>query len=177
MRGETRRKARRCIHRRSIAARIAAKTTGAAAHGARERPRPRAPRQTRPEVPCAATVGVVAERNLSGRGGFDRTAARRRICIRRASAWTEKPPAQKGEHGYPDRGRTMSGKPAQHAPNADFSAAKVPRDYGADEIAADFPRTTLRWKTKAARQIRRAAAGGAKKARLAKGQVAQLATW
>ena len=31
--------------------------------------------------------------------------------------------------------------------------------------------------TKAARQIRRAAAGGAKKARLAKGQVAQLATW
>ena len=46
MRGETRRKARRCIHRRSIAARIAAKTTGAAAQGAGERPRPRAPRRT-----------------------------------------------------------------------------------------------------------------------------------
>ena len=42
------------FRRRSIEARIAAKTTGAAAHGAGERPRPRAPRRTRPEVPRAA---------------------------------------------------------------------------------------------------------------------------
>ena len=69
MRGETRRKARRCIRRRSIAARIAAKTTGAAAHGAGERPSPRAPRRTRPEVPCAATVRVGS--------GTDRSRVRR----------------------------------------------------------------------------------------------------
>ena len=68
-----------------------------------------------PRVPCAATVGVVAERNLSGRDGFDWTAARRRICIRRAAAWTEKPPAQKGEHGCPKQSRTLTGKPARHS--------------------------------------------------------------
>ena len=60
MRGETRRKARRCIHRRSIAARIAAKTTGAATQGAGERPSPRAPRRTRPEVPCAACFAAAS---------------------------------------------------------------------------------------------------------------------
>ena len=52
--------------RRSIAARIAAKTTGAAAQGAGVRPRPRAPRRTRPEVPCAAMVRVVAGRTEAG---------------------------------------------------------------------------------------------------------------
>ena len=60
MRGETRRKARRCIHRRSIAARIAAKTTGAAAQGAGVRPRPRAPCRTRPEVPGAACFAAAS---------------------------------------------------------------------------------------------------------------------
>ena len=59
MRGETRRKARRCIHRRSIAARIAAKTTGAAAQGAGVRPRPRAPRRT----PEGAKRGFVSGRS------------------------------------------------------------------------------------------------------------------
>ena len=60
MRGETRRKARRCIRRRSIAARIAVKTTGAAVHGAGERPSPRAPRRTRPEVPSAACFAAAS---------------------------------------------------------------------------------------------------------------------
>ena len=59
MRGETRRKARRCIHRRSIAARIAAKTTGAASQGAGERPSPRAPRRT----PEGAKRGFVSGRS------------------------------------------------------------------------------------------------------------------
>ena len=59
MRGETRRKARRCIHRRSIAARIAAKTTGAAAQGAGEGPSPRAPRRT----PEGAMRGFVSGRS------------------------------------------------------------------------------------------------------------------
>ena len=68
MRGETRRKARRCIHRRSIAARIAAKTTGAAAQGAGERPRPRAPRRT----PEGAKRGFV-----SGRSRAEPSRARR----------------------------------------------------------------------------------------------------
>ena len=67
-----------------------------------------------PRVPSAALFRAEAGRNLSGRGGFDRTAARRRICIRRAAAWTEKPPAQKGEHGCPKQSRTLSGKHAQH---------------------------------------------------------------
>ena len=59
MRGETRRKARRCIRRRSIAARIAVKTTGAAVQGAGERPSPRAPRRT----PEGAMRGFVSGRS------------------------------------------------------------------------------------------------------------------
>ena len=68
MRGETRRKARRCIRRRSIAARIAVKTTGAAVQGAGVRPRPRAPRRT----PEGAKRG-----HGSGRSGTDRSRGRR----------------------------------------------------------------------------------------------------
>ena len=60
MRGETRRKARRCIRRRSTAARIAVKTTGASVQGAGERPSPRAPRRTRPEVPSAACFAAAS---------------------------------------------------------------------------------------------------------------------
>ena len=48
------------FRRRSIAARIAAKTTGAEAQGAGERPRSRAPRRTRPEVPRAALFWAVS---------------------------------------------------------------------------------------------------------------------
>ena len=116
MRGETHRKARRCIHRRSIAARIAVKTTGAAAQGAGVRPRPRAPRRTRPEVPSAVTVGANAERTEAGGGELCRTRPRRRICIRRAGRRTHKSTALHREHGCPDRDRTLSGRhtPAQN---------------------------------------------------------------
>jgi len=62
MRGETRRKARRCIRRRSIAARIAVKTTGAAVQGAGERSSPRAPRRT----PEGAMRGLLRRRQRSG---------------------------------------------------------------------------------------------------------------
>ena len=112
MRGETRRKARRRIRRRSIAARIATKTTGAAAHGAGERTRPRAPRRTRPEVPSAALFWAEAGRNPFRRGGLHRTRPRRRICIRRVGRRTGKAPASKGEHGCPKQSRTLEGKSA-----------------------------------------------------------------
>ena len=114
MRGETRRKARRCIHRRSIAARIAAKTTGAAAQGAGERPRPRAPRRTPEGAKRGHGSGRLAERTEAGGGELRRTATRRHICICRAVARTRKSPALHREYRYPNRGRTLTGKPAQH---------------------------------------------------------------
>ena len=114
MRGETRRKARRCIHRRSIAARIAAKTTGAAAQGAGERPRPRAPRRTPEGAKRGHGSGRLAERTEAGGGELRRTRPRRRICIRRVGRRTRKSPALHREYRYPNRGRTLSGKPAQH---------------------------------------------------------------
>ena len=114
MRGETRRKARSRYPGDEALRRVSPRRRRE--RRGRERERGRAPehRAELPRVPSAATVGVVAERNLTGRGGFDRTAARRRICIRQAAAWTEKPPAQKGEHGCPKQSRTLSGKPARH---------------------------------------------------------------
>ena len=114
MRGETRRKARRCIRRRSIAARIAAKTTGAAAQGAGGRPRPRAPRRTPEGAKRGHGSGRLAERTEAGGGELHRTRPRRRIFIRRAGRRTRKSPALHREYRYPNRGRTLSGKPAQH---------------------------------------------------------------
>ncbi len=114
MRGETRRKARRCIHRRSIAARIAAKTTGTAAQGAGGRPRPRAPRQTPEGAKRGHGSGRLAERTEAGGGELRRTATRRHICICRAVARTRKSPALHREYRYPNRGRTLTGKPARH---------------------------------------------------------------
>jgi len=114
MRGETRRKARRRIRRRSIAARIAAKTTGAAAQGAGVRPRPRAPRRTPEGAKRGHGSGRLAERTEAGGGELRRTRPRRRICIRRAGRRTRKSPALHREYRYPNRGRTLSGKPAQH---------------------------------------------------------------
>ena len=57
----------------------------------------------------------LAERNPFRRGGLHRTRPRSRICIRRAGRRTGKAPASKGEHGCPDRDRTMSSKPAQRS--------------------------------------------------------------
>ena len=51
-------------------------------------------------------------RNPFRRGGLHRTRPRSRICIRRAGRRTGKAPASKGEHGCPDRDRTLEGKPA-----------------------------------------------------------------
>ena len=56
----------------------------------------------------------LAERNPFRRGGLHRTRPRSRICIRRADRRTGKAPASKGEHGCPDRDRTLEGKPALH---------------------------------------------------------------
>ena len=56
----------------------------------------------------------LAERNPFRRGGLHRTRPRSRICIRRAGRRTGKAPASKGEHGCPDRDRTLESKPAQH---------------------------------------------------------------
>ena len=84
--------------RRSIAARNAAKAPGAATSGAGARPRPVAARRT-PKVPCAASFVAEAEHTEAARGELRRTATRRRICIRRAVAWTRKPAEQHREHG------------------------------------------------------------------------------
>ena len=130
MRGETRRKARRCIHRRSIAARIAAKTTGAAAQGAGERPSHRAPRRT----PEGAMRG-----HGSGRSGTDRSRVRRVAQDSTPTAYMYTPSGrvdgeaarperrarlpktkphidrQTSTAPLPDRGRTLEGKPARHS--------------------------------------------------------------
>ena len=100
------------FRRRSIAARNAVKTPGETARGAGARPRRDAARRTRPEVPCAVTVGAAAERTEAGGGELCRTRPRRRICIRRVGRRTRKSPALNREHGCPDRDRTLEGKPA-----------------------------------------------------------------
>ena len=115
MRGETRRKARRRYPADEALRRVSPRRRRERRRRERERGRATEHRAELPRVPCAALFQAEAGRNLSGRGGFDRTAARRRICIRQAAAWTEKPPAQKGEHGCPKQSRTLIGKPARHS--------------------------------------------------------------
>ena len=118
------------FRRRSIAARNAVKTPGETARGAGARPRRDAARRTRPEVPCAVTVGAAAERTEAGGGELCRTRPRRRICIRRVGRRTPesaalarrarlpetKPhtgPLSQGEHGCPKQSRTLEGKQAR----------------------------------------------------------------
>ena len=91
-----------------------AKGAGASPCGTVARPRALFTRRTRPEVPCAVTVGAAAERTEAGGGELCRTRPRRRICIRRAGRRTRKSPALHREHGCPDRDRTWKGKPALH---------------------------------------------------------------
>ncbi len=112
MRGETRRKARRRYPADEALRRVSPRRRRERRRRERERGRDPEHRAELPRVPSAALFRAEAGRNLSGRGGFDRTAARRRICIRQAAAWTEKPPAQKGEHGCPKQSRTLSSKQA-----------------------------------------------------------------
>ena len=114
MRGETRRKARRRYPGDEALRRVSPRRRRERRRREREGGRDPEHRAELPRVPSAALFRAEAERNLSGCGGFDWTAARRRICIRQAAAWTEKPPAQKGEHGCPKQSRTLTGKPARH---------------------------------------------------------------
>ena len=115
------------FRRRSIAARNAVKTPGEMARGAGARPRCDATRRTRPEVPCAVTVGAAAGRTEAGGGVLCRTRPRRRICIRRAGRRTRKSTALHREHGCPDRDRTMSSKPAQHRQKQRALSRNTPR--------------------------------------------------
>ena len=143
MRGETRRKARRCIHRRSIAARIAAKTAGAAAQEAGVRPSPRAPRRTPEGAKRGHGSGRLAERTEAGGGELRRTATRRHICICRAVARTRKSPALHREYRYPNRGRTLSGKPTQHRVRLEPNRV---RRIGSSRVrAAAITRSDGRW--------------------------------
>ena len=112
MHGETRRKARRRYPGDEALRRVSPRRRRERRRRERERGRDPEHRAELPRVPSAALFRAEAGRNLSGHGGFDRAAARRRICIRQAAAWTEKPPAQKGEHGCPKQSRTLTGKPA-----------------------------------------------------------------
>ena len=151
MRGETRRKARRRYPGDEALRRVSPRRRRERRRRERERGRDPEHRAELPRVPSAALFRAEAGRNLSGRGGFDRTAARRRICIRQAAAWTEKPPAQKGEHGCPKQSRTWKGKPAQHKTGSNkVSGGKANSD------AADLPRERAPRRcapTKAARRI------------------------
>ena len=136
MRGETRRKARRRYPADEALRRVSPRRRRERRRRERERGRAPEHRAELPRVPSAALFRAEAGRNLSGRGGFDRTAARRRICIRRAAAWTEKPPAQKGEHGCPKQSRTLTGQPPQH--KTGLGSDRVERI--GSRMAADLPR-------------------------------------
>ena len=134
MRGETRRKARRRYPGDEALRRVSPRRRRERRRRERERGRDPEHRAELPRVPSAALFRAEAGRNLSGRGGFDRTAARRRICIRQAAAWTEKPPAQKGEHGCPKQSRTLTGKPAQHRQSYRALSRNTPRRVRATAI-------------------------------------------
>jgi len=95
----------------------------------------------------------LAERNPFRRGGLHRTRPRSRICIRRAGRRTGKAPASKGEHGCPDRDRTMSGKPAtstnKHLPsNAEQATAS-------DGWSGGRWRGRREWRRRGRRRLRR----------------------
>ena len=107
-----------------------------------------------PRVPCVALFRAEAGRNLSGRGGFDRTAARRRICIRQAAAWTEKPPAQKGEHGCPKQSRTLSGKHA-HSITTVRRKSIYRGGFASSRCARPYSRWTYRRRLQQARHRQR----------------------
>jgi len=92
----------------------------------------------------------LAERNPFRRGGLHRARPRSRICIRRAGRRTGKAPASKGEHGCPDRDRTMSGKPAQHRRLASPKPKRAP------------PRTRRRYKSGDASQYYQTRSAAAK---------------
>ena len=115
MRGETRRKARRCIRRRSVAARIAAKTAGAEPQGAGERPSPRAPRRT----PEGAMRGLLRRRQRGGTRENETSRAGLRpdgvyVYAERSQGRANRP-FLAGEHRCGEASRTMSGKPTRHA--------------------------------------------------------------
>ena len=124
MRGETRRKARRCIRRRSIAARIAVKTTGAAVQGAGERPSPRAPRRT----PEGAMRGLLRRRQRSGTRENETSRAGLRpegvyVYAERSQGRANRP-FLAGEHRCGEASRTLTGRPA---------AQKAIQPYGATQ--------------------------------------------
>ena len=95
----------------------------------------------------------LAERNPFRRGGLHRTRPRSRICIRRAGRRTGKAPASKGEHGCPDRDRTMSGKPAtstnKHLPS------NAEQDAVSDGASGGRWRGRREWRPQGRRRSRR----------------------
>ena len=83
----------------------------------------------------------LAERNPFRRGGLHRTRPRSRICIRRVGRRTGKAPASKGEHGCPDRDRTLEGKPALHIKTIEPRKRQA---IPADGIGGGCPRSAPR---------------------------------
>ena len=116
MRGETRRKARRRYSADKALRRVSPRRRRERRR--RERERGRDP-EHRAELDqrCHARprFGSVAERTEAGGGELRRTRPRRRICIRRAGRRTRKSPALHREYRYPNRGRTLTGKPPRHS--------------------------------------------------------------
>ena len=100
MRGETRRKARRRYPADEALRRVSPRRRRERRRREREGGRATEHRAELPRVPSAATV---------------RVRPRRRICIRRAGRRTRKSPALHREYRYPNRGRTLEGKPVRHS--------------------------------------------------------------
>ena len=90
--------------------------------------------------------GRLAERTEAGGGELRRTRPRRRICIRRAGRRTRKSPALHREYRYPNRGRTLTGKPAW--PRNSYAAlrlAKRPLESAAPTMRRTSPGTRKIW--------------------------------
>ena len=95
--------------RRSIATRNAAEAPGAAARWSGSEVETGCRRDEHPRCHGRQVSPPPAGRTDAARGGLRRTAARRRICIRRAAAWTRKPPGRGGKHGCGETCRATMG--------------------------------------------------------------------
>ena len=116
MRGETRRKARRRYPADEALRRVSPRRRRERRRGERERGRdPEHRAELDQRCHARPRFGSVAERTEAGGGELRSTRPRRRICIRRAGRRTRKSPALHREYRYPNRGRTLTGKPARHS--------------------------------------------------------------
>jgi len=123
------------FRRRSIVARNAVKTPGETARGAGARPRCDVPRRTRPEVPSAVTVGALPSGTLENEASSAGLRPEGIYVYVERSQERANRPFLEGEHGCPDRDRTLEGKPAQASNSTPAFNAKPKH---ADRFAMGF---------------------------------------